>query len=74
MLLMPVVMSADHRGAPVAPFFVKMWITPLDASVPYSVVAAAPLITSIRSMSAALMSFRGDDDCRAAGCVGELPP
>ena len=35
-----------------------IWITPLDASVPYRVAAAGPLITSMLSMSSGLMSFR----------------
>ncbi len=54
--------TADHsdwklkRGAPARPFFVKIWITPLDASVPYSVAAAAPFRISTRSMDSGLMS------------------
>ncbi len=51
--------SKVHTGAPEEPLFVKTWITPADASVPYSVVAAAPLMISIRSMSFGLMLFSG---------------
>src|SRR6185437_8086974 len=39
-----------HDGLPLFPRFVMIWITPLDASVPYSVPAAGPLITSMLSM------------------------
>src|SRR3712207_2910686 len=51
--------SAVHEGRPVLPRFVKIWITPAAASVPYSVAAAAPLMISMRSMSAGLMSLIG---------------
>jgi hypothetical protein len=34
-----------------------MWITPLDASVPYSVAAAGPLMISMLSMSSGLKSL-----------------
>jgi hypothetical protein len=47
-------------GARPTPRFVKIWMTPPEASVPYSVAAEAPLITSIRSMSSAAMSWSGD--------------
>ena len=50
-----------HVAAPTAPRFVKIWMTPAEASVPYKVVAAAPLITSIRSISCGLMLFSGLD-------------
>ena len=40
------------------PRFVKIWITPLAASVPNKVAPAAPLITSIRSISLTAMSFK----------------
>src|SRR6185437_461873 len=36
-----------HWGAPDVPRFVKIWITPPDAWVPYSVVAAAPFTISM---------------------------
>ena len=44
------------RGAPARPFFVKIWITPFDASVPYSVAAAAPFRISMRSIDSGGMS------------------
>ncbi len=47
-----------NRGAPARPRFVKIWITPLDASVPYSVAAAAPFRISMRSMDSGGMSSR----------------
>ena len=45
-------------GAPARPRFVKIWMTPLDASVPYSVAAAAPLRISMRSIDSGGMSSR----------------
>ena len=48
-----------QRDAPACPRLVKIWMTPDAASVPYSVVAAGPLITSMRSMSEGSMSLRG---------------
>ena len=57
---MPVVYWAFHCAAPVVPRFVKIWITPAAASVPYSVDAAAPFTISMRSMSSGLMSLSGD--------------
>jgi hypothetical protein len=47
-------------------------MTPPDASVPYSVVAAAPFTISTRSMSSALMSLIASVLCRALGVMG--PP
>src|SRR5690606_24085849 len=47
----PMRMDTSNAGAPVAPRFVMIWITPFDASVPYSVAAAGPLITSLLEMS-----------------------
>ncbi len=38
------------------PRFVKIWITPPDASEPYSVAAAGPLSTSTRSISSGFRS------------------
>jgi hypothetical protein len=35
-----------------------IWITPADASAPYSVAAAGPFTTSMLSMSSGGMSFR----------------
>ena len=63
-------MDSDHSGADELPFFVKIWMTPLDASVPYSVVAAAPFTISTRSMSSALMSLNVEVDCLAPGDTG----
>ena len=60
----PAVTTAVQIGVPAMPRLVKIWITPLAASVPYSVVADAPLITSIRSMSSAAMSWSGEMDPR----------
>ena len=37
----------SQRGDPREPDLVKIWITPAEASVPYSVAAAAPLRISI---------------------------
>ena len=48
-------------ASPTLPRFVKIWMTPAEASVPYRVVAAAPLMTSTRSMSCGLMLFSGLD-------------
>ncbi len=45
-------------GSPALPRFVKIWITPLLAREPYSAAAAAPLMISIRSMSAGSRSAR----------------
>ena len=42
--------------ASAAPRLVKICTTPLAASEPYSELAAAPLMTSIRSMSSELIS------------------
>ena len=55
----PCPVSNVQRGAPLEPCLVKIWITPAAASVPYSVLAAEPLMTSMRSMSAGLMSLSG---------------
>jgi len=41
--------------SPALPRLVKIWITPAVASVPYSVDAAEPLMTSMRSMSLGLI-------------------
>ena len=51
--------SAVHTGAPDEPRLVKTWMTPAAASVPYSVVAAEPLMISMRSMSAGLIWSSG---------------
>ena len=56
----PRAVNAVKRAAPGVPFLVKIWITPFDASVPYSVAAAGPLMTSIDSMLLGSMSFRRD--------------
>src|SRR5512138_3316818 len=42
MLLKPNVELMFHTARPCRPCFVKIWITPPDASVPYSVVADGP--------------------------------
>ena len=55
----PCPVSNDQRGAPLTPCLVKIWMTPAAASVPYSVLAAEPLMISTWSMSAGLMSFSG---------------
>ena len=62
MLLMPALASRVHTAGPSRPRLVKIWITPPEASVPYSVVAAGPFTTSMRSISDAAMSLSGDTD------------
>ena len=62
MLFTPALASSVHTAGPSRPRLVKIWMTPPDASVPYSVVAAGPFTTSMRSMSDAAMSFSGDTD------------
>ena len=57
--------SRLHTGAPAAPRLVNTWMTPAEASVPYRVVAAEPLMTSMRSMSLGSMKF--------SGCAWTLP-
>ena len=49
MKLAPCRTDAVNWGAPSLPFLVMIWITPADASVPYSVAAAGPLMISIRN-------------------------
>jgi hypothetical protein len=68
-LLRPAVISPFQMGAPDTPRLVKIWMMPAAASVPYSVAAAAPFRTSMRSMSSAAMSCRGDRPSRAPPCV-----
>ncbi len=53
-----VVFSVKFAGLLLRPRFVKIWITPPDASEPYSVAAAGPLSTSTRSISSGLRSER----------------
>jgi hypothetical protein len=48
---MPCLTERFHCGRPAAPFLVMIWMTPLLASVPYSVAAAGPRMTSMLSMS-----------------------
>ena len=55
----PCWISAVHTGAPAEPRLVKTWMTPAEASVPYRVVAAEPLMTSMRSMSLGLIMSSG---------------
>src|SRR5207249_9016309 len=57
---MPCSLMKSQRGEPREPVLVKTWITPADASVPYSVAAAAPFKTSMRSIASGLMSSRRD--------------
>src|SRR5688572_18152625 len=52
--MVPSWLSAVHTGARAEPRFVKTWMTPADASVPYSVLAAGPEMISMRSMSLGL--------------------
>src|SRR5688572_21993733 len=47
-----------HRALPARPFFVVTTMTPLDASVPYSVAADGPFTTSTSWMSSGLRPFR----------------
>ena len=58
---MPCSMRAVMRGAPGVPFFVKIWMTPVAASDPYSVDAAPPFVISIRSMSLVSRSASAED-------------
>ena len=51
-------MVKSQCGALFDPRLVMIWTTPLDASVPYSVAAAGPLMISMDSMSSGLMSLR----------------
>ncbi|MXV97026.1 MAG: hypothetical protein F4Z92_14460 [Gemmatimonadetes bacterium] len=53
----PRLAKAVKRAAPGVPFLVKIWITPFEASVPYRVAAAGPLMTSIDSMLLGSMSL-----------------
>ena len=43
---------------PALPFFVMIWITPAEASAPYSVAAAGPFTTSMLSISSGLRSLK----------------
>src|SRR4051812_43802358 len=45
----------DICRMPLRPFLVMIWMTPDEASAPYSVAAAGPLTTSTLSMSSGLM-------------------
>ena len=63
-----------HAGAPAEPRFVKIWITPPAASVPYSVVAAGPFTTSTRSMSAGLMPSRALMSAPASSSSAKMEP
>ena len=56
MKLRPSVTDAVNVAAPLAPRFVMIWITPAEASDPYSVAAAGPLMISMLSMSSGLAS------------------
>src|SRR5262245_57505110 len=56
--LMLLRMYVFQRAGPGRPRLVAITITPLAASVPYSVVAEGPFTTSMDSMSAGLRSFR----------------
>jgi len=58
-----------HAGAPWRPRFVMMWITPFDASVPYSVAAAGPLMTSMLSMSSGLKSLSREMTLEPKACT-----
>ncbi len=56
--LNPWLVATVKRGALLLrPFFVKIWMTPFEASEPYSVAAAAPFRTSMRSMSSGFRSL-----------------
>ena len=57
----PCSIRAVTRVRPGVPFLVKIWITPDEASEPYSVLAAPPFVTSIRSMSLVSRSANADD-------------
>src|SRR5688572_21113168 len=50
--------NVDHRALPARPFFVVTTMTPLEASVPYSVAADGPFTTSTSWMSSGLRPFR----------------
>ena len=63
-----------NRGAPALPRLVKIWITPLDASLPYSVAAAAPFRTSMRSIDSGLMSSKRDGAAAAVPMLVPPPP
>ena len=70
----------SSRGRPAFPFLVVIWMTPFDASVPYSVAAAGPFTTSIDSMSSGLMSLSRDGVKRGSppgpvvlNCAGTPP-
>ena len=58
---MPSSTEIPNRGfSPARPDLVMIWITPFDASVPYRVAAAGPLIISILSMLSGSMSLIRD--------------
>ena len=71
---MPCSMRKLNRGAPEFPLLVKIWITPFDASLPYSVAAAAPFRISTRSIDSGLMSSRRDIDAAAEPTFSMPPP
>jgi hypothetical protein len=49
-------LNVKLAGLLLRPRFVKIWITPPEASEPYSVEAAGPLSTSTRSISSGFKS------------------
>src|SRR5260370_16613626 len=51
---------AVHFVGPGSPCFVRNWIRPLAASVPYSAAAEGPFTTSTASKSSGLKSFKRD--------------
>ncbi len=57
----PCSMRAVTRARPGRPRLVKIWITPVAASDPYSVLAAPPFVISTRSMSEMRMSAQAED-------------
>ena len=55
--------NAFQRVGPGRPRLVRIWITPLAASVPYSAAADGPLTISIDSMSSGLKSLSREGVC-----------
>ena len=66
-------MLAVHCAAPALPCLVKIWMTPPEASVPYSVVADGPFTISMWSMSSGAMSLSGEDCWPPPVATGPLP-
>lgn len=57
---MPAAVLRVKTGFPSFPRLVTIWITPLDASVPYNVAAAGPLMISMLSILSGSMSLIRD--------------